>query len=360
MKWIKLLSLAMPAVALAQSANEVLLVVNTRPPDSMSIGAYYAERRGVAARNACRISTAPEETIERRVYDKEIAAPVRTFLTDRRLAETILYIATAGGVPLRIRGSGGLNGDAASVDSELTLLYLALHGQPVPLTGPARNPLFASAESGSGRRLPIYLVTRLAAYDVATVKQIVDRSLSARNRGVVALDLKGGNGQGNDWLLEAARRLPAPRVLLDKSPEPLYEAKNVIGYASSGSNEPKRRQRRLSFRWLPGAITTEYVSTNGRTFKRPPDTWSFSSWSDTDKPRWFAGSPQSLAADLIADGASAASGHVYEPYLTLTPRPDLLFPVYLSGRTLAESYYRSTPGLSWQNIVMGDPLCRLR
>lgn len=71
-------------------------------------------------------------------------------------------------------------------------------------------------------------------------------------------------------------------------------------------------------------------------------------------------SPQSLTADLIHEGATGASGHVFEPYLTRTPRPDYLFPAYLGGRNLAQSYYLSIPLLSWMNIVVGDPLCSLR
>jgi uncharacterized protein (TIGR03790 family) len=116
----------------------------------------------------------------------------------------------------------------------------------------------------------------------------------------------------------------------------------------------------LGFEWLPGAIATEYVSSNGRTFSRPPDSWNFSNdWSLTGRSNHWAGSPQSLTADLIEEGATGASGHVYEPFLARTPRPDYLFPAYLGGRNLAESFYVSIPYLSWMNIVLGDPLCRL-
>jgi tetratricopeptide (TPR) repeat protein len=38
-------------------------------------------------------------------------------------------------------------------------------------------------------------------------------------------------------------------------------------------------------------------------------------------------------------------------------RPDILFPAYLSGFNLAESFYLATPYLSWQTVVVGDPLC---
>ncbi len=75
---------------------------------------------------------------------------------------------------------------------------------------------------------------------------------------------------------------------------------------------------------------------------------------------FFAGSPQSLTADYIHEGATGASGHVVEPYLHACPRPQILLPAYLGGRNLAESFYLSIPLLSWMNIVVGDPLCRLR
>ena len=64
-------------------------------------------------------------------------------------------------------------------------------------------------------------------------------------------------------------------------------------------------------------------------------------------------------ADYINEGATGASGHVDEPYLAYSPRPDILLPAYLGGRNLAESYWMSIPALSWQNIVIGDPLCSL-
>ena len=148
---------------------------------------------------------------------------------------------------------------------------------------------------------------------------------------------------------------------MDETYKVVTDQKDVIGYASWGSNDHQHKNRFLHFQWLPGAIMTEYVSTNGRTFVRPPATWELgASWAETDRPKWFAGSPQTLSADYIHEGASGASGHVYEPYLIFCPRPDLLFPAYFSGRTLAESYYLSIPALSWQNIVIGDPLSRLQ
>jgi tetratricopeptide (TPR) repeat protein len=69
------------------------------------------------------------------------------------------------------------------------------------------------------------------------------------------------------------------------------------------------------------------------------------------------GSFQSLAGDLIRDGITGVAAHVSEPLLDATIRPQILFPAYLAGFNLAESFYLAMPFLSWQTIVIGDPLC---
>jgi tetratricopeptide (TPR) repeat protein len=61
--------------------------------------------------------------------------------------------------------------------------------------------------------------------------------------------------------------------------------------------------------------------------------------------------------DLIRAGVTGAAGHVDEPFLDATIRPEILFPAYASGRNLAEAYYAAMPFLSWQTIIVGDPLC---
>jgi uncharacterized protein (TIGR03790 family) len=198
----------------------------------------------------------------------------------------------------------------------------------------------------------------LAGYDFDDVKGAIDRSLKAENRGKFVIDLRGSDNEaGNNWLRDAARALPADRVVLEESDKVLYDQRDVIGYAAWGSNDSNRKRRFLGFQWLPGAIATEYVSTDARTFARPPDSWNITTWAD--KAHFFADSPQSLTADYIREGATGCSGHVSEPYLSFTPHPDQLLPAYLAGRNLAESYYLAIPALSWQNIVVGDPLCRL-
>lgn len=354
-----LLLCCLPLLVRGQPPDSVLVVVNQPSALSRQIGEYYAEHRHIPASNICRLNANTDEEISRSDFDQQISRPIQNYLRGHNLIEKVLYIVTTAGVPLKIRGNLGLSAEAASVDSELTLLYFDLHGRAHPVPSGIPNPFFGKTTAPFRHPdFPIYLVTRLAGFDFEDVKGIIDRALVARNRGKFVIDLKAGdNTQGNVWLLQAARQIPRNRLVLDLSHTVLYHESDVIAYASWGSNDPDRKERHLGFRWLPGAIMTEYVSTNGRTFTRPPDGWNIGAWGD---PRaTFAGSPQSLTADYIHDGVTGASGHVYEPYLQFTPRPNILLPAYYHGRNLAESYYLAIPILSWMNIVVGDPLCSL-
>ena len=347
------------ACALAQGPENVLLVVNRNSNASREIGEYYARRRAIPSGNVCTLQAPAAESIDRETYNQRIEAPIAACL-DRLKPSAILYLVTTLGVPLRVTGAYGLSGAAASVDSELAALYARRMGRKLPLDGPLPNPFYRRLSSKFDQaRFPMYLVARLAAYDAATVKKMIDKALAAENKGKFVLDMKAGPGDnpGDQWLSAAALSLPRRRVALDTGTAVLQDQSGVIAYAGWGSNDPNRRRRFLGFRWLPGSVATEFVSSNGRTFDKPPAAWFYGVWGD--RQTYFAGSPQSLAADYLEEGATAATGHTDEPLLQYTPHPDYLLPAYYSGYNLAESYYLSIPALSWHNVLIGDPLCKL-
>jgi len=62
--------------------------------------------------------------------------------------------------------------------------------------------------------------------------------------------------------------------------------------------------------------------------------------------------------NLLRDGACVTIGPVAEPYLIAFPKPAIFFGFLLSGHTVVESYWLSTPFTSWQMMVIGDPLYR--
>ena len=358
----RLLAMVLLAAPLcAQTGENVLLVVNRKSALSRQIADYYRPRRSVPAANVCYLDSTAGERIDWSTYLKSIEQPIGACLTKADLREKVLYIVLTADIPLGVEGAGGTleQSEQSSVDSELTLLYQKLKGAKFARKGTVSNPFFGKRDAPFRHpQFPIYLVTRLAAYDWNDVKAMMDRSLAARNRGKFVIDLQSADDEsGNDWLRNAAILLPTPRVVLDESIKMLYDQKDVIAYASWGSNDHNRKRRWLGFQWLPGGIATEFVSTNMRTLKRPPDNWTYTTWQDHE--HLWADSPQGLSADLIHEGATGASGNVYEPYLVGCPRPDYVLPAYFEGRNLAESFYLGIAFLSWQNVVLGDPLCSL-
>ena len=359
MRFVFLLIFALPI--LAQTGENLLLVINRNSDISRQIGDYYRPRRSVPLKNVCAISTTAAEEIDWKTYLSEIEEPVAGCLRKGQLVEKVLYIVTTLGVPLKVDGPGAATmAEHASVDSELALLYGKLKGASYPRPGWVSNPFYRKRDTPMQHPvIPIYVVTRLAAYDLADVKAMIDRSLAARNRGSFVLDMQSEKDEpGNSWLRTAAMLLPAGRTRLDETTRVVYKATDVIGYASWGSNDDHRKERFLGFQWLPGAIAAEFVSTSARTFEPPPDGWRYTSWQD--KQHYWAGSPQGLVGDLIHEGVTGASGNAYEPFLMGCARPDYLLPAYAAGRNLGDSFYIGLPFLSWQSVIVGDPLCALK
>jgi hypothetical protein len=132
------------------------------------------------------------------------------------------------------------------------------------------------------------------------------------------------------WLMAAAQRLTAQglgdRVALDGTSTGVTGESRVLGYFGWSWSKGDQGQSPPGF--VPGALAGLFLST--------------SEW---------------LMADLVSAGLTGASVNVDEPYLDATIRPDILFPAYASGRNLAESFYAAMPHLSWQTVILGDPLC---
>jgi uncharacterized protein (TIGR03790 family) len=359
-----------PVAASAQTADNVLLVINDANQASGQIGEYYARKRAVPSDHIVHLTInakAPAaETIARVDYTTAIEAPIAAALANSSLQDKILYLVLTKGIPLRILGTGGLQGTTASVDSELTLLYRKMLGQDIPVAGRVANPYFLGDKASTDAKpftralSDIYLVTRLDGFTIDDVLKLVDRGAAPATAGSIVLDEKATlmDRGGDLWLEEAADRLrksgAGDRVILEGTRALAKATGPVMGYYSWGSNDPANQLRRFGFTFAAGAIGGMFVSTDGRTFTEPPADWTPS--PPTGGPQW-TGSFQSLAGDLIRDGITGVSAHVSEPFLDATIRPQILFPAYLAGFNLAESFYLAMPFLSWQTIVIGDPLC---
>ncbi|MCA3005397.1 MAG: hypothetical protein LW650_08060 [Planctomycetaceae bacterium] len=99
-----------------------------------------------------------------------------------------------------------------------------------------------------------------------------------------------------------------------------------------------------SFTYAPGAVFNTMESYNGRQFNNVE----------------AGGVPQEQAADFIAAGGSFAIGNVFEPFTLTVPDNDALVKAWhLGNLSWAEAAFSSLPVLSFQQIVIGDPLARL-
>jgi uncharacterized protein (TIGR03790 family) len=365
--WFALvLTMAVPA-AHAQTAENVAVVINEASAESRQIGEYYIKARGIPAENVIRIKTTTDENIQPAVYTGTIQVPIASALVRGNLFDRILYIVLTKGVPLRILGTAGPEGTVASVDSELTLLYRRLTGRAVLTRGKIANPYYlggrplSEAKQFTHRDHDIYLVSRLDAFTVEEAISLVTKAAQPSRDGRIVLDQRDAlvNRTGEDWMALAAQNLTkegfGSRVTLETTPKPARGISPVMGYFSWGSTDPQNRLRTVKMDFSPGALAATFVSTDARTFKEPPADWVPTNVNN--RAQFFGGSPQSLVGDLIREGATGVAGQVSEPYLESAIRPDVLFPAYLSGFNLIEAFYLSIPHLSWQTVVVGDPLC---
>jgi uncharacterized protein (TIGR03790 family) len=307
----------------ARTANpdtrRVVVVINTKSPDSQAVGAYYMDKRGIPADAAIHIACPPGEEISRTDFDVLIATPVREKI--KQLGRRTDFVVLTQGVPIRIGDKWG-----PSVDSLLA-------GVPSPI---------------NSEKYSMWLVTRLTGPTVAGAKALVDRSLKAEaGKGPFLFD-QAANRNTEDYARLQTRMSEAVANLnrrgfhaeLDEKPAFAAPGQPLMGYVSWGSNDGAFRAdvyRQIKFK--PGAIAETFVSTSARTFGP-------------------AQGGQSLIADLIRGGVTGVKGYVSEPYTFAMADPQVLFDRYTRGYTLAESFYAASPILKWKDLVIGDPICR--
>jgi uncharacterized protein (TIGR03790 family) len=349
----------------AQDGTNVLVIANAANSASVQIAEEYVAARAVPNDQLLRLKITNSEQLSRADFEQQIQGPVAAWLATHGLQDRILYIVLTKGVPLQISGSSGRQGSAASVDSELTLLYRRLTGVSVPINGPVPNPYFARSAEEIKSPKPFnratydtYLVTRLDGFTTADALALITRGLAPRQDGRILMDAPLVTGDPRvGWMDEAANRLReggfADRVVVENTGRALQNEADVLGYMSWGSNDPALYVRHPNLTFIPGAVASMFLSSDARTFVEPPSSWKPGLLPQNS----YSGSAQSLTADLIRSGVTGVAGQVSEPYVDGAVRPDILFPAYLKGLNLAESFYLATPSLSWQTVVIGDPLC---
>ena len=353
-------------------ADATVVVFNSRDPASQELAKYYAGKRHIAADHVVGVDCTTEEEINRAEYDANIAEPLRKIFTERgwwkldpdagdemRLeANKIRFIALIRGIPLKIPPVASYKGDVktgpevysskneACVDSELASLGFFSH----TISGALGNPYYRSFKRITDANIPaLMLVCRLDGPTDAIVRGMIDDSIETEKTGlwgfayIDSRNIKeGGLAEGDKWLLnivEDAKKHGIP-VIHDNGPDvfpegyPMNYAAFYYGWYADNVTGPFARP---DFRFTKGAVACHIHSFSAATLRDANKNW---------------------AGPLLAHGAAAVLGNVYEPFLSLTSNLDIFQERLQDGFTFAESAYASVKVVSWMNTFIGDPLYR--
>ncbi|MBL7031952.1 MAG: TIGR03790 family protein [Nitrospira sp.] len=392
--------------------EEVAVIVNTESKDSMRIGEMYMRLRNVPARNLIRISTPVSEGISRTDYEELIALPVRqALLMLYNEGARIRCILTTYGVPLRVGPMrplinpeerirkyeklisekdrevsllkeerkkniktkeeadrkllnelsrnikkleleiiklnvelNGLKGHdtGVAVDSELALLFTPGH----QLSGWLPNPEYIFNRERYKKDIGrVFMVSRLDAPSPELAEGLVRTAIEVEQTGLsgkVYLDARGKTGKDAYGRFDEDIRRTA--MILEKGSMPVVldnkarlfrrgEAPSAALYCGWYSH----KNYVDAFEWSKGAVGYHVASSEAVSLHNP-------------KRKYWVKS-------MIEKGVIASIGPVSEPYLSAFPPPSIFFPLFMSGEyTLVEVFAMTNPFLSWQMILVGDPL----
>ncbi len=363
-----------PLRAQDEAAARTVVVVNARQPESVALGEFYLQARSIPPENLVALPLPEAESITRREFIDQVWQPLqdellrrgwiegllstqldetgrrRAALTGHRLAHLVL----CRGVPLRVhedpllaepvaaaRVPATLRRNQAAVDSELALLAQG----PLPLVGFVANPLFNAATAADVSAGLVVKVARLDGPTAADARGLVTSALEAERRGLIGryyVDVGGPHASGDRWLEDTRARLvdlgyfgdversPAVLGIADRFDAPAF----YFGWYAGAVTGPFLRE---GFRFPAGAIALHIHSYSAATLRSATEQW---------------------CGPLLARGAAATFGNVFEPYLEFTLRPDLLLARLAAGDSLGDAACFATPVHGWQGVVVGDPLYR--
>ncbi|HUJ42533.1 MAG TPA: TIGR03790 family protein [Opitutaceae bacterium] len=355
-------------------AARVVILANANEAESVELARYYAARRRVPSANIIALRMPEDETIGWPEFIAAIYQPLQDALVARGWIDAmassltdglgrkryavfdhrISYLVVCRGVPLRVSHEPRFYADEprlavreefrtnrGAVDSELTLLA---HGT-YNINGWVPNPLFRVERPPAFASEPVVKVTRLDGPTETAARRLVDHALEGERSGLLGryyIDLRGPHPDGEQWLERTAgllrdlgfdgdvRRESGPRPAGARFDAPVL----YFGWYASDLNGPMARN---GFQFPPGAIALHIHSDSARTLRSATAGW---------------------CGPLVARGVTATFGNVFEPYLQLTLEPPLLVRALAAGKTLGDAACYATPALSWQTIVIGDPLYR--
>ena len=364
--------------------DEVVLVYNSRLPESKAVAEHYAAARQVPASQIFGMALTTDEVMTRQEFTDLLQKPLADKLTatklwtfgnmtfppatnggppqvEHRVIKTkIRYAILCYGVPLKIAPTAAaeetsnaltrkeFNHNEAAVDSELT--WLPLIKMKVPLTGPLPNRFYAVTNQAlMNPTNGILLVSRLDGPTADIALRLVDKALAAERDGLwgrAYFDARGLSKAdtnyhlGDEWILGGAElcRQLGFEVETDTNAATLpasFPMSHIAIYAGWYDGHASGPFAQPQVEFMPGAFAYHLHSFSADTVRSTDRYW---------------------CGPLLAKGATCTMGCVYEPYLQFTPNIAFFLQALGNGFTFGEAAWASQIALSWQNTVIGDPL----
>jgi len=364
--------------------EQVVVVYNSRLRQSREVAFYYAARREIPTNQVFGFELPESETVTRTEFRDRLQKPLLKAIERQRLfvvstdirpvgrretgevlqkvtAARIRYAVLCYGVPVSISRDTTLSepgmdktpetmrGNEAAVDSELSLLpaYWQTPHLFGALANPARNATNAAFINPTNG---VLMVARLDGPTAEIARGLVDKAMEAETNGLwgrAYFDLRGLTNTnyklGDDWILGAANviRRIGFETIVDARPEtfpvsfPMSQIAFYAGWYDGNVSGPFARPR---VEFMPGAIAYHLHSFSAHSIRTTNQYW---------------------VGPLLAAGATATMGYVFEPYLEGTVDLATFFDrVTLGGFSFGEAAYAAQGSLSWQTTVVGDPLYR--
>ncbi len=375
--------LVLAPMAVRAAGDEVVVVYNSRMPESKAVAYHYAAMRQVPPGQIFGFELTTNEIISREDFTEQLQKPLAEKLEasklwrfgmvnvpatnghpasheERVVASRIRYAALCYGVPLKIAPSSlleevtmkitndQLRRNEAAVDSELA--WLPLVKTKVSLTGPLANPFYGV----TNRTLlnctnGILLVSRLDGPTAEIANGLVDKAMDAESNGLwgrAYVDARGlaktnSYFEGDQWMMTAAEicRLDGFDVAADTNAAtfpatfPMSQIAIYAGWYNGTADGPFLAPK---MEFMPGAFAYHLYSFSADRLRGDLTV------------NWCGA--------LLAKGATCTMGCVYEPYMQFTPNIAFFLFVWMNNFSFGEAAWASQRALSWQITVIGDPL----
>jgi uncharacterized protein (TIGR03790 family) len=359
----------LPAAPAVPNPATVAILYNSSSADSKAIASYYAGARKIPEENLIGLPLPEKEEITREEFNSKILEPLKAEYDKRGwwqrqkdnagnlvpVGTKIRILTCIFGVPSRVAARAGdpkmkpggpppIQTSEAAVDSELALLGV----EGLPIAASLKNPYFKADANVATNGLPMTLVGRIDGPSRAICERMIRDAIETEKTGLwgmAVIDIAkkyGSMDAGDPWLETIVRsnRETGIPTLVDRFPDtlptnyPLRDVASYYGWYDWHVNGPFVNP---SFRFKKGAVAVHLHSFSAAQLRDPSKNW---------------------CAPFLSRGAAATLGNVYEPYLEMTHHFDIFQARLMAGYTLVEAAYMAVPVLSWQNVVLGDPLYR--